>query len=116
MRFSRAAASWVGVLVVALLAMSVTPASAGTKWSRSNQWGYASGEFSMTEVSGKVTDTNADGLCAMVEIRWYKGGVLRDHDWSPLACPKGDSDTFTKKPGDDPYFTADSVVIDLIPA
>lgn len=116
MKFSRSAVARVSVLVVALVVMSATAASAGTSWSRSNQWGYASGERSNTEVSGKVADTNADGLCAMVEIRWYKNGVLKDHDWSPKACPKGDSDTFTKKPGDDPYFTADYVEIELIPA
>ncbi|MET9869566.1 hypothetical protein ABZZ16_26020 [Streptomyces sp. NPDC006386] len=95
------------VAPVVWLAMTVTPASAESTWSRSSSAGYAEGIITNTGdvVSGYVEDIKADGLCVQIEIRWYdSSGNVRDTDWSDVACPKGDKEWFSKRAGDDPYF------------
>ena len=43
-------------------------------------------------VNGTVTDTDADGQCGQVYASY---NLYQGTDYSPRACPKGQTDTFT---------------------
>ena len=47
---------------------------------------------SLIRVNGTVTDTDADGQCARVYATY---NVYQGTDYSPTACPKGTTVTFT---------------------
>jgi polyisoprenoid-binding protein YceI len=47
---------------------------------------------SLVRVNGTVTDTDADGQCARVYATY---DVYQGTDYSPTACPKGKTVTFT---------------------
>ncbi|GAA1931920.1 hypothetical protein GCM10009837_67020 [Streptomyces durmitorensis] len=75
-------------------------------WSKATSWGESEGNIYSTYAGGWVKDLTADGYCAQVVIEWYGTNGKKDTDYSPEACPKGDKDDFSKKPGDSTHWTA----------
>ncbi|MFC8240850.1 hypothetical protein [Streptomyces chartreusis] len=75
-------------------------------WNKSTSWGSSQGTITTTSASGWVKDLDDDGYCAQVVINWYGSNGKSDTDYSPQACPQGDKDEFSKKPGDSSYWTA----------
>jgi len=67
----------------------------------------ANGTLTLTSNRGAVRDVAGDGTCVQVRTYWYRGGTLRDTDFSPWACPDGDSDSYAHLPGDGTRLTAD---------
>ncbi|MET7697044.1 hypothetical protein [Streptomyces sp. NPDC005485] len=86
-------------------------AAASAPWHHDRYWGESKGTGSTTGASGWVKDKNDDGYCVRVKIEWKKSnGQIYDTDWSPKACPMGDTDEFSMKPGDNgDYWTASNL-------
>jgi hypothetical protein len=82
---------------------------ADCSWHHDTSWGESSGTCSSTWASGWVEDQASDGKCVQVKIEWKLDGKVKDTDYSPKACPDGDRDTFSKKPGDGSHWTADNL-------
>ncbi|MEU8752520.1 hypothetical protein [Streptomyces chartreusis] len=75
-------------------------------WNKSTSWGSSQGNIYSTYAGGWVEDLAADGYCAQIVINWYGSNGKSDTDYSPQACPEGDRDEFSKKPGDSTHWTA----------
>jgi len=91
------AASAAAVLA-GLVVMPASPAHAEAcvNWSRVASWGKASGTNctniqGYVTVTGRVTDTSADGHCVYVRVSFAGDGSTQD---SGRACPSGDTTDF----------------------
>jgi hypothetical protein len=101
------------VIAAVVFTLLIQPVTAAEEWALTEDGGQAVGLADTGKVSGEVRDLAADGRCAQVVVKWYFRGKLIDTDRSPQACPKGNKDKFTMKPGDGVFKRADKYAITL---
>jgi hypothetical protein len=100
------------LVAAAALSLLIQPDMAKA-WSFQESWSAASGSANTAKVTGIVEDRKADGLCVQILVKWYDRGQLIDTDYSPQACPKGNSDRFTMTPGDGKPKKADDFILTM---